>query len=499
MAVSFERIPSNIRVPLFYAEVDNSQASYFQIDQRSLLIGQMLESGDADAEVPVLVSTADEARGLFGNGSMLHRMMQAYRRNDDFGEVWCLPLEDAEAAVPASGSLEISGTATAAGQVNIYIAGERIRTAVSVDDEAEDVAEAIVEDVNDITGLPVTAEVDDSEATKVNFTARHGGELGNEIDLRLNFLGNAGGERTPDGLEITVTEMADGSGDPEIADALAELGDEEYDFIAMPYTDTANLDAVKEEWGDVTGRWSWSKQIYGHVFSARQGSLSDLNSFGNDRNDPHVTVVGYNGSPTPPWEWAAAWTGQAAVSLRSDPARPLQTLPLQGVLAPRSEKRFTISERQTLLFDGIATWSASEDGTVRIERSITTYQQNEYGEPDPSYLDVQTLFQLAYIIRRMRQAVTQKFGRHKLANDGTRFGAGQAIVTPRIIKAELVAQYAAMEELAIVENREAFQEALVVERNATDPNRVDVLYPPDLVNQLRVFALLAQFRLQYPE
>jgi hypothetical protein len=26
---------------------------------------------------------------------------------------------------------------------------------------------------------------------------------------------------------------------------------------------------------------------------------------------------------------------------------------------------------------------------------------------------------------------------------------------------------------------------------------VNVLYPPDLVNQLRVFAVLAQFRLQY--
>ena len=36
---------------------------------------------------------------------------------------------------------------------------------------------------------------------------------------------------------------------------------------------------------------------------------------------------------------------------------------------------------------------------------------------------------------------------------------------------------------------------LVVERNATDPNRVDVLLPPDFVNQLRIFAALVQFRL----
>ena len=37
----------------------------------------------------------------------------------------------------------------------------------------------------------------------------------------------------------------------------------------------------------------------------------------------------------------------------------------------------------------------------------------------------------------------------------------------------------------------------MVERDAEDPNRLDILFPPDYVNQLRIFAVLAQFRLQY--
>jgi phage tail sheath gpL-like len=36
-----------------------------------------------------------------------------------------------------------------------------------------------------------------------------------------------------------------------------------------------------------------------------------------------------------------------------------------------------------------------------------------------------------------------------------------------------------------------------VERDVVDPNRVNVLLPPDLVNQLRIFAALVQFRLQF--
>ena len=50
----------------------------------------------------------------------------------------------------------------------------------------------------------------------------------------------------------------------------------------------------------------------------------------------------------------------------------------------------------------------------------------------------------------------------------------------------------------IVENADLFAQNLIVERDANNPNRLNVLFPPDLVNQLRVFAVLAQFRLQYP-
>lgn len=84
-----------------------------------------------------------------------------------------------------------------------------------------------------------------------------------------------------------------------------------------------------------------------------------------------------------------------------------------------------------------------------------------------------------------------------MANDGTTFGEGQAVVTPAIIRAELIAAYSILESMGLVENMELFKANLIVERNATDPNRVDVLFPPDLVNQLRVFAMLVQFRLQY--
>ncbi|MBI0320518.1 phage tail sheath subtilisin-like domain-containing protein, partial [Streptomyces javensis] len=136
--------------------------------------------------------------------------------------------------------------------------------------------------------------------------------------------------------------------------------------------------------------------------------------------------------PQPVWEVAAAWAARTAVFISADPARPTQTGVLAGIDPAAASDRFTLTERQSLLTSGIATASYS-GSSYRIERAITPYQRNAYGQADDSYLDSETLHQSAYVIRYLRSIITSKYGRHKLANDGTRFGPGQAIVTPKVI------------------------------------------------------------------
>ncbi|EOB5409740.1 phage tail sheath C-terminal domain-containing protein [Yersinia enterocolitica] len=248
-----------------------------------------------------------------------------------------------------------------------------------------------------------------------------------------------------------------------------------------------------------TGRWSWSRQLYGHVYTAKVGDLSDLVAFGATFNDPHLTIAGYEtGVQMATDELVAARTARNSVFIRNDPARPTQTGLLNGALPAPVGTRFILSEQQSLLTHGIAT-AYSEGGVLRIQRDITTYQKNTYGNADNSFLDSETLHTSAYVLRCLKSVITSKYPRHKLANDGTRFGAGQAIVTPKVIKGEMLSIYRQLERAGIVENFELFKQYLIVERNADNPNRLDVLFPPDYVNQLRVFALLNQFRLQYSE
>jgi phage tail sheath gpL-like len=203
-------------------------------------------------------------------------------------------------------------------------------------------------------------------------------------------------------------------------------------------------------------------------------------------------------SPSPAYEWTAAYTAKAQRGLVNDPARPLQTLGLNGILLAPSHQRFRLEEVNTLAHHGLATHLPSANNqNPMISRESTTYQLNLYGFEDDAYELVTTLATLARCIRNQRQAITSKYPRHKLANDGTRFGPGQAIVTPGVIKGELIAQYRMDEFNGLVEDTRNFKKHLLVERDPNNHNRVNVVYPPDLVNQLRLFAVLAQFRLQY--
>jgi phage tail sheath gpL-like len=70
-------------------------------------------------------------------------------------------------------------------------------------------------------------------------------------------------------------------------------------------------------------------------------------------------------------------------------------------------------------------------------------------------------------------------------------------VTPKTIRGELIAEYESMERVGLVENLSTFAQYLIVERDEINPNRVNVLFPPDYVNQLRIVALRNEFRLQY--
>lgn len=504
MPVSFSNIPGNVRVPLFYAEVDNSMANTATATYKSLLVGQKTSDGTAKNGVPVFVSSVAKARTLFGRGSELALAVEAYKAVDTSGELWVLPAE--VTGNKATAEVTVNGLALGSGAVSFYVGGSRVQVSVAQGSKANAVAIDLAAAINAKSDLPVVAEVKASDAEEedettavVVITAKEAGVYGNDIQLSVDYLGSLNGEESVSGIDVIPGIMNDGTGIIDYAEALKVVAAEAYQFIGIADADTTSLDAVKVDMNDTSGRWSYARMQFGHVFTAKRGDAETLMTFGNSRNDQHVSIFGVEPkNPNPAWLIAASALGRAAVFYKNDPARPLQTGVLVGLTVPNVQDRFDFNERQSLLSNGIATLCVGASD-IMIERAITTYQRNSFGDPDNSYLDSTTLYTLAYIISALKTAITSKYARHKLANDGTRFGPGQAIVTPKVIRSELIAQYAKLEDKGLVENSELFAKYLIVERNVDDVNRIDVLLPPDVVNQLRIFAMQVQFRLQFDE
>lgn len=493
MSITFKNIPQNLRVPLFFAEIDNSQANSGQLPQRCLIIGQMTAAGTDVPNNPIISAGVGDAQARYGANSILARMVADYRNVDSFGEVWCVGLNDDPGATAATDTVTFGGAPTAAGTISLYVSGVLYSVAVTTTMTAAEIATAVGAAINADPLCLTTATV---AGAVVTLTVDNKGLAANEVDVRINYGGSQAGQALPAGVTcaIATPQCAGGTVNPSLTTALANLSETDFDSYVLPYTDATSMNALQTFLNDTTGRWSWSQQLYGHVFTALRGTVSARTTFGATRNNQHESVLGFPDSPNPAWSIAAILCGASIGSLRNDPGQPVQTLPLTGMLAPPLAVQDILSERNSLLYDGISTFTVDSSGTCYIENLITTYQTNALDAPDDSYLEIETMYTLAYMLGQLSDATNTKFPRAKLADDGTRISAGSNIVTPSTIKAEIIAQYNLLVDNGYAQDADTFAQNVQVERNAQNVNRVDVLFPATLINQLRQFALLAQFR-----
>ncbi len=491
MSMSFNSIPIDVRVPGSYIENDNSKAfrGLSGMPTKVLVIGQKLAAAPAAPLVPVLITSKDQANAYFGRGSMLAHMMEKFKAASSLIEVHAIAQVDNGAGVSAAGAVTFNGAATASGTLNLYIGGRRVQTAILATDADSAQATKLVAAINAQTDLPVTAVVDGVNNKKVNITARNKGECGNTIDLRLNYYAD---ETTPSGVVATITAMAGGTGNPSVNDVLSAIGDEWYTDFVMAYTDSANIVSMETE---LTDRFGPMKMIDGHLYMGVADTHANLITKGQGRNHQNASIMGVKKPLNPSYEWAAVLGAVCAYNLKNDPARPVQTLELPGLLPPAIADQFSFEERDLLLRNGISTYRVTAGGTVVIERIVTTYRTNAFGASDPSYLDIETVKTLSYLRYDTRNYIALTYPRYKLADDGTRFSQGQAVVTPSMIRASLISRFILWEEAGLVEDIEQFKRDLIVERNTNDPNRADSLIPLNVINQFRVLAAKNEFRL----
>ncbi len=501
-------IPANWNLPLFWANVDGSQAGNLTQAQPALLVGQYNASGSnagtnpGGENVPIPVGSPALGTQMFGAGSMLDRMIQAFFKVNTTQLLYALPVPDPEAGVAAIGSIAIATAPTGSGVLSIYIAGQLVQINVASTDLQGGVAANLVDAINDMVELPVTAALNISNGHIVDLTCNWKGATGNDITIMPNYLGQNGGQVLPAGLTLTITPMASGAGEPDFTAAISAIQAIQFFYVGLPYTDTGSMDSWDTEFGFGSGgRWNYTRQQYGFCVGAYRDDFADSITWGLEQNAPVLSTMAIEQQvPSPVWEVTAAYCGLAALGFTDDPARPLQTLEMLGILPAPLQNRYSPAERNNLTNSGFAVQSVDPSGNMMIEREQTQYQLNAYGQGDTAFGLLTVPATLAALLSRMKSAITSKYPRVKLVPDGTLIGPGQAAVTPTDIKAELVAEYVASTYDGLTAGGYALQDFidnLIVQISDTNPNQIQVLWAPQLAGQLRQFEVLASFRLLY--
>ncbi len=111
--VAFNEVPAAIRTPFLFAEFDNTSAQQGPNQQpyRALMFGPTLSAGTApDGSLTLISSSGAEAKALYGDGSLLASMVEAFRKANSFNELWVVNVPDDGGAVAAAGSYEFFNT-----------------------------------------------------------------------------------------------------------------------------------------------------------------------------------------------------------------------------------------------------------------------------------------------------------------------------------------------------------------------------------------------------
>ena len=484
MTIQFNEI-QDILVPYMQAEIDNSSAvrTPLSLPYRMLLIGGGTDEGSKLVNTLWAFSTPDEAAAYWGSGSKMHRMAvfacKAYQSSKIYG---IAPAMDALATPTgkATGSIVFAGTTISAGMLYIYIGGQRLTVAVDaaslVATIATNVAAAITKD------FPVTAV---AATGTVTFTSKNVGPAGSKIPIYINWNP---GEATPTGLTVTINAMTGGTTNPVLTTAIDVISEEWFQIIVMPYTDATSQTAMDTE---MQRKFTASAGIDGVVFmgdnvsQANMVTLTDADASG--KNSKHFCYVPSVAIPNLPCEVAASVAGNVLKSLRAGngaESLPFTTLELQGVMAPKTENRLSLAEREVLLEGGCSTLITTSGGKVAIERLVTNYQKNTIGATDPSWRSVNFRFIAMYLRWDwIYNVLYLKYSRAKLAGDEARIGAGQTVMKPSIGRAEALARFSQWEKLGLVEDYEQFAADLIVERSLLSVDRMDWMLSTNFVNQ----------------
>lgn len=484
--INFNEIPYDWRPPGTLVEVRPNYRTMGLVSfpTRVVAFVQKLAAGSAVANQLYEITRPEDATVLFGAGSIGQQMVAAFKKVNKTTRFYAIALADSGAGVKATKTMTFTGAG--GGTVPIYIQNRRVRFAATSGMSVTQLATAATNAINADADMPVVAT---SNLGVVTLTAKHAGENGNAIDVRMRKFPD---EILPGTIAVAIAAGVAGSGNPDVTALIAALANEWFTDFIMPWDDAANLSALTVE---LAARFQAMGKKDGHAYVGHAGTYGQLGTKGALTNSPYLSPIGAKNAMSAPHEWAATLAGIAAYQLTNDPARQLRSLEMTGIAGPDSVDCFTETERDLLLRQGISTWTRLADGTIVLERVITAYKTTSLGAPDTAYLDIMVPKVLTRIRYDWATYVTLLYPRHKLADDDSpAANNNDAVVTPRRMAGSWATRCKLYERQAWIEDVSRTVSESVFERDDTDKNRMNAQQQIRIIGNLMVLAAALEFQ-----
>lgn len=484
MSITFSEVPANAAASGVFVEAEAVRRGVEAgpIPQRIMIPGQYDSTLTPETGVLTRITSLGQARSRYGRGSMLSLAIEAVFDSYPGAELYAVALADSEddGATASTGGITVTGTAGSNGILSIYIAGRRVRVAVTEDDTATAIATAIAAAINADLDLPVTAT---SDTGTVTLTAKWLGASGDQITVRTNVV-DGDEDEVPEDVVLTVEDLADGAVDPDIDDALDLLGEFRITTIALPYTDSTSIGKVVAK-GDELFSPEIKRPFV--AFVGYNGDHDDYLTTVADYNSQWISFVPVAGSASSPWLIASAAAARAARNAQADPARPARTGALVGIRPATESWDYTL--RNLAILAGGSTTITGADAVVRIEDLVTTRTEDDLGNPEDAWRFVETVYNIQTKMYNLDVTFSSSPFAQSIVVDDDSTTQKRYAIRPKTVKAyaiKLVDQWIAE---AWSRNRDSIVAGIVAEIDANNAGRINLLVPDVIAAGGKIYAI----------
>lgn len=338
------------------------------------------------------VTSAYEAGSLYGFGSPVHLATKQLLPDNGDGvgsiPVTIYPLDDHGSGTVSTGKIVPTGTQTTTAEYYVNVNNIRSESFTIEAGELGTALEGRIADaISAIVDMPILA-TQDTGNNEIDLVSKWKGASANSIYIEV--VG-------PDyGITFTVTQMSGGTNNPDVDDALQQIGNvwETLVVNCMQLADTTTLGkyATANE-----GRWGSTFRkpflaFTGHVPASVSAAITVPDARKTDRTN--VAIPSPDGHDLP-WVIAARAVARIAVMANDNPPHDYGSLQLTGLTPGADSSQWDFIQRDTALKGGCSAIEV-RDSVVTMSDTVTFYHPD--GDPNPGYRYVVDVIKLMNII-----------------------------------------------------------------------------------------------------